>query len=215
MDAVLDRARKRGTDFRTVVDVGAAVGRWTRKALKYFPDARYLLIEPLEERRPSLEALRQQHPKVEFTIAAAGDRVGTATLNIAEDLDGSGIYPGRSGPGRTRDVPLTTIDAEIAARALPPPYFLKLDTHGFELPILTGAAQTLRQTAMIVVEAYNFQLSEGSLRFHEMCAHLETLGFRSVDLADPMLRSHDDLLWQLDIVFLPATSSSFSHQKYH
>jgi hypothetical protein len=90
-----------------------------------------------------------------------------------------------------------------------------LDTHGFELPILTGAAQALRQTAMIVVEAYNFQLSEVSLRFHEMCAHLESLGFRSADLADPMLRPHDDLLWQLDIVFLPATSSSFSHQKYH
>jgi FkbM family methyltransferase len=215
MDGILDRARKRGTNFRTVVDVGAAAGRWTRKALRYFPEARFLLVEPLEERRPVLDVLRQQHPNVEFALAAAGDRPGSATLHVAEDLDGSGIYSGREGRGRSREVAVTTIDAEITSRALPPPYFLKFDTHGFELPILAGAAETLPQTSMLVLEAYNFHLSDGALRFHEMCAHMETLGFRCADLADPMLRPRDDLLWQLDLVFLPGSSPSFSHRNFH
>jgi hypothetical protein len=40
------------------------------------------------------------------------------------------------------------------------------------------------------------------LLFDEMCAYLRTLGFQSIDLADPMYRPHDDTLWQMDLVFV-------------
>jgi FkbM family methyltransferase len=209
MDAMLARAAARGVKPGTIVDIGAAAGRWTRKCLRHFPDARYLLIEPLEERRGALEKLRGEFPKVEFATAAAGESPGEAVLNVSEDLDGSGIYD-RPGADNARKVPVVSLDSELSARALPGPYFLKFDTHGFELPILRGAAATLRQTAMVVLEVYNFQLTSGSLRFHEMCAHMEALGFRCADMADAMLRPRDGLLWQMDFLFLPKDSREFS-----
>lgn len=212
MHAALERAAARGLDVRTVVDIGAASGRWTRRSLPLFFDARFLLIEPLEERRAELEKLRQEHPGVDFIIAAAGDSTGEAALTVASDLDGSGIYDGDSPAARK--VPLVTLDSVLRERALPGPYLLKFDTHGFELPILAGATETLRETAMIVMEVYNFQLTARSLRFHEVCAHLDTLGFRCADVADMSLRPRDKLLWQADFFFLPKTAPLFDYLAY-
>ena len=123
---------------------------------------------------------------------------------------------GYSGPGDTggRTVPVETIDAAIAARALPGPYALKLDTHGYELAVLAGAAHTLTQTELLVIEAYNFTLMPGCLRFYELCVWLEARGFRCCDLADPMRRPQDGAFWQVDLVFAPATSPLFASNVY-
>ena len=213
MEAMLARAAARGTRPGTIVDIGAAAGRWTQKCLNHFPDARYLLIEPLEERCAELEKLCARFPNVEFAIAAAGEKPGEAVLSVASDLDGSGIYDNASG-ANTRTVPVVSLDTELQKRALPGPYFLKFDTHGFELPILAGATATLRQTTMLLLETYNFQLTANCLRFHELCAHMETLGFRCADLADPMLRPRDNFFWQVDLVFLPKDAPAFTASTY-
>lgn len=214
MDGLLSRAAARGLKVGTIVDIGAAAGRWTRKALRHFPDVRFLLIEPLDERRAALEELRARHPNVEFAIAAAGEREGTAQLTVSPDLDGSGIYSGHASAAKLRDVPVTTLDAELSRRALPAPYLLKFDTHGFELPILAGAKGILPQTSAVVMEVYNFQLSAGCLRFHEMSARMESLGFRCADLADPMLRPRDQVLWQLDLLFFRNDAPFFKDATY-
>lgn len=65
------------------------------------------------------------------------------TLNVSGDLDSSGIY-GAAAPN-PHVVPATTIDLEVAERGLQAPFVIKLDTHGFELPILNGARGTLRK----------------------------------------------------------------------
>lgn len=115
----------------------------------------------------------------------------------------------RGGAGY-RPVPLTTIDHEIRTRDLPGPYLLKLDTHGFELPILAGSPETLRQASLVVVEVYNFQLNEECRRFAEFCLHMETLGFGCSDLADPMSRNYDGRLWQMDLLFEPTRTKAFA-----
>jgi FkbM family methyltransferase len=212
MDAALARAARITPHIETVVDVGAAAGTWTTRALRHFPRAAYLLIEPLAEREPELTALKQQNSAVEFALAAAGEAPGEVTLNVSSDLDGSGIY-GRS-TRKDRRVPMTTIDGEIASRQLRAPYFIKLDSHGYERPILNGARQTLENTALLMIEAYNFVVSPGSLRFHELCSWLETLGFRPSDLLEPVRRAHDGLLWQMDLVFARRDHPAFRHTSY-
>ena len=109
---------------------------------------------------------------------------------------------------------MTTIDGEIASRQLRAPYFIKLDSHGYERPILNGARQTLENTALLMIEAYNFVVSPGSLRFHELCSWLETLGFRPSDLLEPVRRAHDGLLWQMDLVFARRDHPAFRHTSY-
>ena len=160
---------------------------------------RYLALEPLSERRAALEALRRSSPNFDFEMCAAGERDGeTATITVAADLDGSRIG---GGTGESRPVAIRTLDSLVAERGLPGPLLLKFDTHGFERQILAGARATLAATSVIVMEVYNFDITPHCLRFPAMCAHLETLGFRCLDLVDPMLRSRDQALWQMDLVF--------------
>lgn len=212
MDAGLRRAGQWAPEVCTVVDVGAAAGKWTRKALPHFPSARFLLVEPLTERLSELQALGAEHPRVQFAAAAAGRATGAVSFHVAPDLDGSGIREAASAA--TRTVPVTTLDGEIAQRGLPGPYFIKLDTHGFEIPILEGAANALRSTSLLMIEAYNFQVARESLRFHELCVWLGERGFRVVDLLDPLRRPADGLLWQIDLVFARHDHPAFAHTAY-
>ena len=111
-------------------------------------------------------------------------------------------------------VPVTTIDVEARARGLEAPYLIKLDTHGFEDPILKGAEETLRATEVIVIECYNFKISPECLLFYEMCARLQALGFRSVDLVDPLYRPVDRVFWQIDLVFVRSDRPEFRFANY-
>src|SRR4051812_46680776 len=147
MEAGLTRAARTVTGVRTVIDVGAAAGKWTRLALPRFPDAQFLLLEPLRERLEVLERLRVEYPKVQFVSAAAGASTGETAFHVAEDLDGSGVSS--AGRGNLRTVPVTTIDEEVKRLDLPGPYFLKLDTHGFEVPILEGASRVLAEAPLL------------------------------------------------------------------
>jgi len=211
MDGLLARAAARGVNPGTWIDVGASDGSWSLVARRHFPAAKFLLFEPLAERQAALAALHQRHG-FDCVAAAAGARSGTVRFAVDPNLDGSGVAA--AGSPATRSVPVEAIDDAVAARALPGPYGLKLDTHGYELPVLEGAAQTLAQASLLVIEAYNFTLTPGCLRFPELCTWLEARGFRCCDLADPMRRPRDGALWQMDLAFAPVTSPLFASDSY-
>jgi FkbM family methyltransferase len=211
MAGLLARAQARGVRLSSVIDVGASDGTWSLLARRHFPAARFLLFEPLVERRAALERLQRTGP-FDFVPAAAGAERGTVVFAIDPALDGSGVAA--PGATATREVPVETVDAAVAARGLAGPYCLKLDTHGYEVPVLTGAGHVLAHTELLIVEAYNFALGPGCLRFHELCAWLEARGFRCCDLADPMRRPRDGTLWQMDLAFAPVSSPWFASPRY-
>ncbi len=212
MDAALRRAGARIPKIGTVIDVGAAAGMWTMHARPYFPEAQFLLIEPLNERVPELEALRAADRRVDFVSAVAGAERGQATLHVTPDLNGSGVA---DSPGTgSRTVAVTTIDREVSERQLPGPYFIKLDTHGYEVPILEGARATLAQSALLMIEVYNFKLTGACLCFPQLCARMEELGFLPCDAVEPARRPGDLVLWQMDLVFARADAPLFARKTY-
>lgn len=213
MDDLLRNAKKRGVWLKTIIDVGASDGVWSVGAHDHFPDCSFLLFEPLNERRASLEAL-QRSRGFHFVAAAAGAENGTITFSIDENLDGSGVSL-EVGTGKGRQVAVRRIDDVVAEQKLEGPYCIKLDTHGFELPVLEGAAGVLPEVELLIIEVYNFELAPGCLRFHQMCAWLEERGFRCCDLADPMRRPGDGLLWQMDLAFARSDGSWFDSNRFY
>ncbi len=212
MNRVLRRRGARAS-VRTVIDVGASDGRWTVAARPFFGADAYLLIEAqAQPHEAALRRLKSRMSNIDYVIAAAGNREGTIHFDASDPLSGAAS----DQPFEKNDiaVPATTIDSEVSRRGLQGPFLIKLDTHGFEVPILEGAAKTLRQTEVIVVEVYNFKFSKTCLRFHELCAWLEERGFRCVDICDIMHRPHDGALWQMDLVFVPAKSPEFQMNSY-
>ncbi len=208
----MQRIVQHGFPVATVIDIGASDGRWSRKTMPYFPQAGFLAVEPLAERTEALQALKNECPNFDFAIAAAGSgTVGEVQLNVSPDLDGSTVD---GADGESRTVRSATLDELVAERDLPGPYLIKFDTHGFEDEILRGAEKTLSQTSAIIMEVYNFKISPHALRFPEMCARLESLGFRCYDMADPLLRPYDRSLWQMDFYFCRADAKPFGHLDY-
>jgi len=212
MEQALTAIVKRQHAFKTVIDIGASDGRWTAMALRQFPACHYLLVEAQPVHAAALNAFAAAHPNVQIALAAAGEKTGTINFDATDPF--GGIASEQPFPANNIVVPVTTLDAEVRARKLEGPFLLKFDTHGFEVPILNGAAETLARTEAIVMECYNFKIAPPCLLFHEMCALMEQKGFRCIDLLDVMRRPLDGCLWQMDFVFARNTRGEFSVARY-
>ncbi len=212
-DLALGKLAARGVQIGSVIDVGASNGMWSAVCETHFPKARYLLVEAQEYHRQGLLDYCATRPNAEFVLAAAGAEQGEIWF------DDSSPWGGLAMTSRTETVkarvPMTTLDHEANTRGLSGPYLVKLDTHGFEVPILEGAlAKVLPNAAVLVIECYNFRIAEGSLLFHEMIAWLHTKGFGVIDMCEPLWREFDHALWQMDLVFVPLSDPAFKRTTY-
>jgi len=203
---------RRQHNFGTVIDIGASNGSWSASLMRYFPHCHYLLVEAQPVHEAALRAFCARHPNVQFVLAAAGEKPGEIYFDAADPLGGQAAYAPHSNADIR--VPVVTIDAEVKERNLPHPYLLKFDTHGFEVPILSGAADTLAKAEAVIMECYNFRIAPEALTFDEMCRYMGERGFRCIDLVEPMHRPRDDSFWQMDLVFVRADRPEFSYLRY-
>lgn len=206
----LKRSKKNIPPIGTIVDVGAAAGTWYENSVKVWPDAQYVLFEPLIERKKELEILRSTNQNITLCFSALGKEKSKLQFTISDDLDGSGFY----GKGNLRDVDVEALDDVLKELKKPGPYVLKLDTHGFEMPIFEGAKQTLRNTELIIVEVYGFYVAPDSLLFWQICEYLDTQGFRLFDMVDTMRRNKDQAFWQTDAFFMKKSNPIFADNLY-
>jgi FkbM family methyltransferase len=180
--------------------------------MEYLPLCQYFLIEAQPFHEKALKAFCARHESASFILAAAGDASGEIYFEATDPYGGQASYtPYASNCIR---VPMTTIDHEVSSRILKAPYLIKLDTHGFELPILKGAFNTLAETEVIVIECYNFKIAHECLLFYEICGYLAGYGFRCIDLVDPLYRPYDDSFWQVDMIFIRNNRSEFKYLRY-
>lgn len=211
-DRALGRFAARGGRVGTVIDVGASNGMWSNVCMRHFPEARYVLIEAQETHRPALERFVERRPNASIVLKAAGSRLGQIWFD--ERFPFGGLASERQLDGMHRQLPVTTIDHEVASAGLPGPYLVKMDTHGFELPILEGAAETLKNASLVVIECYALRLRDGSPIFDEVVTRMRELGFGVIDLTEPLWRPLDGCLWQFDLFFRPLSSPEFAACRY-
>ena len=211
-DAVAARLASRHADFATVIDIGASDGRWSAHMMNYFPAAQYLLIEAQQVHQAALRRFAAVHPNSSFVIAAAGACSGTLHFDADDPFGGQASIDRRSD--QEIEVASVSIDDVVDERGLRGPFLLKLDTHGFEVPILDGAVRTLAETTAVIMECYNFRIAPSSLLFNEMCDRMRKIGFRCIDLCNPMFRERDGVLWQMDLVFAREDRPEFCNNRY-
>lgn len=211
MNSGLQRFITTSSSVNTIIDVGAAAGTWTERAIPLFPKSNFLLVEPLVERKTELETLAKKHQNINLLFKALGKEKSMLPFSISSDLDGSGFYD----TGDLREIPVIDLDTAIEDLKLPGPFLLKLDTHGFEVPILKGAKSVLLQTQLVIIEVYGFKISDKSLFFWEMITYMEQLGFRLFDIVDTMRRPKDKAFWQCDAFFIRKDHQIFSSDEYN
>lgn len=208
----LERLPSYKIPFSTVIDVGASNGMWTREVIARYPGCDYFLVEARREHEPALAAFAAQNPRVRYAICAAADKPGEVHFHAGDLFGGLAAHTPFGEYNIT--VPARTVDELAMTHGLRGPFFLKLDTHGFEEQILAGAKSVLANTSLAIIEAYNHRMGYGNLLFDELCTLMRSYGFRCLDLFDPLYRPHDRSFWQADYAFARADWTGFNHAHY-
>jgi FkbM family methyltransferase len=187
-----------GVHFGSIIDVGV---QYETPALKHaFPHLKHHLFEPVRSYFEEMERRYKEIPHVLHDVALSGQS-GVAFLNsYATHGDGQISHSYLSDKPATPDdklvscteITMTTLDHEMASDH-GEPYLLKIDVDGHEPQVLSGARETLRRTAVVVIEA---SLS----RLPSLTAFLTESGFRLFDVVD--LSYYRGTLWQVDLILV-------------
>jgi FkbM family methyltransferase len=155
---------------RTIVDVGVAKG--TPQLYDSFPDSFHVLIDPLQEYIPYLEDILTRYEGTYF-ITALGARDEKVVMNVHPKMPSMSSIHRRteststSSPLEKREIPVTTLDKLTKEHNFQPPFGLKIDTEGFELQVIEGASEFLRETEFVIAELSVAERFTGSYVFSE------------------------------------------------
>jgi FkbM family methyltransferase len=131
----------------TYVDVGAHRGDLASMYLRESEPPRALLFEPAASAYACLDARFGRFKHVRLIQAAVSDHVGTMPFYETPDLgETSTLVAGARRRGATtKSVAVTTLDSELSRHDWDKIGFLKIDTEGYDLRVLRGAAGLLSQ----------------------------------------------------------------------
>lgn len=203
-DPLADVVRIHQGAIGTVFDVGAHIGQSAALFSDTFRAARIHSFEPDPHSFNELRQVAAGYPAVTAVNAAVGDREGEATFFVNTFSQTNSLLRPRAGAGQylvatdgldvrqeTR-VRVVTLDGYCAEHGIQQIDFLKLDTQGYELRVLDGAASLVARRAipLIYLEVGFVTLYEGQPLFPEVYQYLFDRGYRLVWLYESSFHSH-------------------------
>lgn len=203
----LEDIRARGFHPTLILDIGAHRGWWTIMAKKIFPEAAFLMVEPLSEMRASLDSVCYEYTDVHWVEAGVGANEGTLMISIWEDLEASSFLPTARGAllskAKQREVKIVTIDSLLQDKRLKKPELVKLDIQGFELEALLGAESLFGETEVFILETslYEFEFLDGIPMIREVISFMADRGYEVYDITNFERRPLDGALGQVDLAF--------------
>jgi FkbM family methyltransferase len=203
MEGFLNHLRAVGFKPRSVLDVGANKAEWSELARKFFPDAKFILIEPQMELEPQLKAFCDKSPGSMWKLAGAGREPGEMELVVWSDSTRSSMLfrPERDSPREIRRVPIITIDS-LFENAKDVPQLAKLDIQGYELEALAGATKLFGQTECFIVEVNMYERVSTVPQFSDVVSFFADREYKVYDIPGDLRRPLDNALWAVDLAFV-------------
>lgn len=194
-----------------VLDVGANTGQYGEllRAIGY--KGRIVSFEPLRAEYEKLNRIASDDGGWIAFNYALGDRDGTATINIAGNSYSSSLL--HMLPTHLRSAPESKYvgSEEIRIRRLDDVFgdvcpknsnvYLKIDTQGFEKPVLDGAVASLTHIDTIQIEMSLVPLYENQLLFIDLFRFLVDKGYRPVQFEPGFADEATQHLLQMDGIF--------------
>jgi len=203
-----------GTD--AIVDVGANDGGYVRAIRGAGFGGPVLSFEPLAQAHARLlqAAAGQAHWQVAPRMAL-GEAAGSATIHVAGNSTSSSLLPmherhAEAAPqsryvsgeqvtvGRLDEVPHPLLER---ARAM----HLKIDTQGYEMPVLRGATGLLPRVATLQIELSLVPLYEGQALYRAVIDWLDERGFELCGVVPGFTDERSGRMLQMDGVFARST----------
>jgi FkbM family methyltransferase len=200
-----EKTARQGFYPRTIVDVGANHGGWSREVSSVYDSARFFLIEPQEEMGPFLDYFCSQVEGSQWFLGGAGAEVGQMDLTVWDDYQGSAFLApdveAMVPELQQRQVPVFSLDHLIGSGEMPVPDLVKIDVQGYEMEVLQGSMRCFGKTDMFIVETSLFHPLGNRPTFYRVLELMEAYGYAVYDMPDFKYRA-DGALAQIDVVFL-------------
>jgi FkbM family methyltransferase len=203
--------QQRNISPRTVLDIGASRGMFTKSAHLLFPDATFYAFEPLTDCFESLQELRSQiHSLHPFNVALGKDSASAWIFRSEYEYSSSLLemeqlhkeaFPYTE---RTQKIPvrMETLDKLLSGKPLTRPVLMKLDVQGSEMAVFEGARKTLECTDLIVCEVAFKPLYVDQPLFHDVYSLLVDRGFDFCGQLSELKNPMNGETLQIDALFL-------------
>ncbi len=182
-----------------ILDIGAATGEWARMAHEIWPGAKVYGFEPNRRNAPDLEQTRRDVPRFDFRICFLGPQ--RKTVEYFDNDTQTSLLDG-SGHGTKQSSEMLVLDELIASGDVPRPDFMKLDVQGFELDVLAGAQEAMRNAQGVLLEVSFTEFLPGVPTIERVVAYMNERGFSWYDVMGILRSPENDALWQMDVMFI-------------
>ena len=201
-DPFFDCLVRLGFKPRSIVDVGANRGNWTRTAMRYFPEAKYYLFEPQRDLLAESDLQRDARVK----IFAVGVGAANATMKLSKhEKDHSFSFAlseeQASEQGREQvDAPVVALDEFLTSQCIAYPEMLKIDAEGWDLEVVNGGENTVANAEIVLLEAavtcHAFRNTVESV-----VLGMSARGFQLFDITDLNRPLPHGALWLVELAF--------------
>jgi FkbM family methyltransferase len=202
------------TGARVILDVGANAGQFGEMVFRGGFKGTLVSFEAIPEVHARLvqRAKRQGDAWVVAPCVALGSKRGQIEFNIAGNSVSSSVLPMTqthrdAAPGSKylakQLIQIATLD-ELAPELIPVtgPVLLKVDTQGYEMEVLKGAANILRRTVALQLELSLTSLYEGAPTLLEMISFMKNEGCELFSLVPGFRDRKTGRLLQVDGYFI-------------
>lgn len=206
MTCAMKLLAQRGFSPRTIVDVGAYEGDWTRSTKRIWPLSEMILIEANQAYIEKLNRLGRAY----CAVLGAEDGI-TVTFNVMQS--GSSVFSENSSIPRSKETrTLQTLDS--LRFNIEMPALLKIDAQGYELEILKGAKQKIRSFEAVLLEVALVPMNDGAPLLRDVVDYMDRISFVACDLMEAHRRPSDGALSQIDLLFARQGSNLLADKPY-
>jgi FkbM family methyltransferase len=185
-DRYTDAASLLQKDSPLIVDVGANEGYTVRSFLKYFKNPTIYAFEPLPECLEKLNKAYAQIPQVKIMPYALGADEREIVFNMHAQKGSSSVLEvsetGRQyHPNIDQNMQKINVQQRRLDQCLPPDTtidLMKLDVQGYEMEVLKGASELLKNTRIIFSEIEFVPIYENQPLFSDIDNYLRSAGFQ-------------------------------------
>jgi FkbM family methyltransferase len=171
----------------TVIDIGANTGQFATLVSNLLPDARLFSFEPIPECHRELVATMRGHSKFKSFNVGLGELDGrlrfekneftpsSSFLALAKDHRHAFPFASKT---QSIEVQVRRLDSFQNELTIDGKLLVKIDTQGYELPVIKGGTSILLKAHMVIVEISFDIMYERQALFDEIYKSLRDLGLR-------------------------------------
>jgi FkbM family methyltransferase len=193
-----------------VLDVGAYTGTYAQSLRRFGYKKKIISFEPIRESYDDLIINSSKDEKWNIhERVAIGNDTGLIKINISKKKDSSSILKIKKNHIRlepeskivkSENVKMIKLDKIIKKYVNKNNIYLKIDTQGYEYPVLLGSGNFLKKIKVIQLELSLHKLYEGQESWEKILKYLEKFNFKIWNIIPGFKNKEIGQLMQFDVI---------------